>query len=508
MTKFIKEYENIRKKINAFRFALFLTNWDSETAAPNGCFSNRAKQIGILNEEVYRLQTGKNTSTIINFLYKNRSQLNPVLNHEISEFKRNLTKIKKIPIDEFVEYKRIIAVSVKTWEKAKKAADFSIFQPTLEKIVDFKKKYIKRISTKKLFGYDVLLDEFERGYKTKNYDRFFEELKRELVPFVHKIMNTNLEYNNNFVNQTYSINKQKEFIQYLEEVLGYDKNYGLMKESEHPFTSGFGPTDVRYTNHFHENNITTAIFSTIHELGHALYEQQVDPELESTLSWGGGSMALHESQSRFYENIIGRSWEFWKQHFPILKKTFKKQFKTIKIKDFYKHINLVKPSLIRTEADELTYPIHIMIRYDIEKALFTDQIQVKDLPTIWNQKVKEYLGLDVPTDREGVLQDIHWANGMFGYFPTYALGSAYAAQIFRTMNKDFKVLKTLKTNNTEEINLWLKNNLHQYGATMKPKTLFKKAARGNFYPKYYIRHLIKKYTKLYKLNKEQSSRGK
>ncbi|MCK9536616.1 MAG: carboxypeptidase M32 [Bacilli bacterium] len=500
MTKIIKQYENIRNKINAYRFALFLVNWDSETEAPSGCFINRSKQVGTLNEEIYKLQTAKETSIIINQLYKNRKQLDPILSHEIVEFKRSLNRMKKVPIKEFVEYRKLLAVSPKTWQQAKKTADFSLFQPTLEKIVDYTKRYIKYVETKKNQGYDILLDEYERGYKTKDYDLFFSELKDELVPFIQKVTAKSLEYNDAFVNQTYPIEKQKEFVKYLETVMQYDTTRGLMKESEHPFTSGFGPADVRYTNHFHEDNLISALFSAIHELGHAIYEQQVNPELENTLLWGGGSMALHESQSRFFENIIGRSRGFWKHHFPRLKNTFKKQFKGIKAKDFYQYINLVKPSLIRTEADELTYPIHIMIRYDIEKDLFTNQIQVKDIPAIWNVKVKEYLGIEVPNDREGVLQDIHWACGMFGYFPTYALGSAYAAQIFRTMNKDFKVLKSLKNKNTEEVNYWLKINLHQYGATMKPKVLFKTVARGNFNPKYYIRYLIRKYSKLYQLD--------
>ncbi len=501
MTKTLKLYEEIRGKINAYRYALSVINWDSETEAPEGCFENRARQIGVLSGELYKIQTSRETFLVVNQLYKNKNDLNPLLRHEITVFKRNLTKIRKIPFKEFVEYKKLLAVSARTWEKAKNAADFSIFQPTLEKIVNYKKKFIKRLETTRIAGYDVLLDDFEKGFKAKNYDRFFSELKETLVPFIKTITSRKLDYNDAFTNQTYPVSKQKEFIHYLETVLQYDKTRGLRKESAHPFTSGFAPSDVRYTVNYDESDLTIALFSAIHELGHAIYEQQVNPELENTLIWGGGSMALHESQSRFYENIVGRSREFWKQHFPVLKTIFKKQLKNIKLRDFYRHINLVKPSLIRTEADELTYPIHIMIRYEIEKDLFAGQIEVKDIPSIWNAKVKEYLGLDVPDDSAGVLQDIHWATGMFGYFPTYALGSAYAAQIFRTMNKDFKVLKSLKNKNTEEINLWLKNNLHRHGASMEPKKLFKTVARGNFQPKYYLRYLVRKYSKIYQLEK-------
>src|SRR5690606_13599841 len=200
---------------------------------------------------------------------------------------------------------------------------------------------------------------------------------------------------------------------------------------------------------------------------------------------------------RFYENIIGRSKEFWKEHYPVLKDLFKKELKGIKLDDFYKHINKSTTSLIRTEADELTYPIHIMIRYDIEKALFNNEIQVKDLPTVWNQKVKDYLGIDVPSDKEGVLQDVHWSGGMFGYFPTYALGSAYAAQMFKVMNKDFNVFKSLKSKNTKEINAWFKENLHKYGSSKNPKELFKLCTKQKFNPKHYVNYLITKYSKIY-----------
>lgn len=497
MKKLTEKYNIIRKKINAYNFISFVTHWDSETEAPPGCFANRSRQIGIISEELYKIRTSKETALIINQLYKNRRRLDPLLAHEITVFKRNLTRMKKIPIKEYVQLQKLLAHSTKIWEHAKKTNDFTAFQPTLEKIVYYTKQQIKRMETKSLRGYDILLDKYERGYTTKQYDLFFQELKVNLVPFIHKVAGKKIDYNNDFLFKQYPTEKQKEFIAYLHSVFQYDPARGLTKESEHPFTTSFGPSDVRYANHFYESNFTSAIFSAIHELGHALYEQQGSPELEETLSWGGGSMALHESQSRFYENMIGRSRNFWKEHFPVLKTIFKKQLTGVTLRDFYRGINEVKPSLIRVNADELTYPVHIMIRYDIEKALFNDEILIKDLPQIWNDKVQEYLGISVPDDARGVLQDVHWAGGMFGYFPAYALGSAYAAQIYRTMNKDFNIMKSLRNKNTEEINNWLKINLHSFGSSKEPKVLFKHVARGTFNPKYYIKYLIKKYSKLY-----------
>lgn len=501
MESTIKQYENIRKKMLAYRFANYIISWDSNTEAPEGCFAQRSQQVGILSEESYKLQTAPETVKIIEELYMNRDKLDDeVLKHEIEETKEGLDKLKKVPMNEYIDYMSLLAESESIWRKAKLKNDFEIFRPTLEKIVEFYRKYVKYVETDKLKGYDVLLDEYEKGMTMKEYDNFFNKIKTDLVPFVKNVISKKLVINDTFNQLTYPKEQQKEFCDYIAEVMNFDLKRGVLKESEHPFTSGFGTTDVRITNHYYENNFTSAIFSAIHELGHATYEQQVNPDLDYTLSGGGGSMALHESQSRFYENIIGRSLDFWKVHFPKLKSIFKKQLRGVKLLDFYKFINKVEPTLIRTEADELTYPIHIMIRYDIEKALFNNEAEVKDLPKIWNSKYKEYLDLDVPSDKEGVLQDIHWAGGSFGYFPTYALGSAYAAQIFKAMNKDFKVFKSLQSGKTNEINLWLKERLHYFGASKPPKELFKICVGGKFNPKYYIDYLIKKYSKIYEID--------
>ncbi len=501
MDELIQKYQAVRDKMLAYRFASFIISWDSQTEAPSGSFEARAKHVGILSEESYKFSTSQETIDLINQLYEKRSELDDVLRYEIQEAKTSIEKLKKVPMHEFVEYMSLLAQSENIWAKAKNNNDWASFEPILEKIVAFLRKYIVYIETPKLKGYDVLLDEYEKGMTMKEYDKFFDTIKTDLVPFVKEVTSRELEYNNSFEEIPFPIEKQKEFMDYIMKVMDYDLSRGLMKESEHPFTSGMGTTDVRVTNHYYEDNFISSIFSGIHELGHATYEQQVDPKLDSTLSGGGGSMALHESQSRFYENIIGRSLEFWKIHYPALKEIFKKELRGIKVTDFYKHINKSTRSLIRTEADELTYPIHIMIRYDIEKALFNNEIEVKDLPKVWNQKVKEYLDIDVPSDKEGVLQDVHWAGGSFGYFPTYALGSAYASQMFNVMNKDFKVLKSLESKTTKEINTWFKEKLHKYGASMEPKKLFENCVGGKFNPKHYVKYLIKKYSKIYKIEK-------
>ena len=285
------------------------------------------------------------------------------------------------------------------------------------------------------------------------------------------------------------------------DVMCFDKTFGLTKESEHPFTSGHGTTDVRVTCHYYEDQLTSAIFSMIHELGHGTYERQCDPKYNNTALSGGTTMAMHESQSRFYENIVGRACSFWQKHFPKLQSLFNDQLKDVTVEEFYEAVNKVENSLIRTEADELTYPLHIMVRYDIEKMLFNDGVDFETLPSLWNKLYKDYLDIDVPSDKMGILQDIHWAGGMFGYFPTYALGSAYAAQIYNQMKQELDIESILKEDNLEKINHWLKEKVHKFAGSKTPKEILVDITGEEFNPKYYIEYLKDKYSKIYKIDK-------
>ena len=279
----------------------------------------------------------------------------------------------------------------------------------------------------------------------------------------------------------------------------FDKSRSVLKESEHPFTSGFGSRDVRITVHYYPENFVSSIFSAIHETGHGLYEQQSDPALDETFSGGGASMGLHESQSRFYENMIGRSRAFWEVHYGKLQEIFSEQLGEVPLDDFVKYINTVERSFVRTEADELTYPLHIMLRYDMERAFMKNELEVKDFPRYWNQLFREYFGMEPPTDTLGVLQDVHWAYGNVGYFPTYALGSAYAAQIYHAMNRDFDVEASLKDGTTQKINDWLREHIHRFGASMPPAEILKNATGEEFNPQYYVDYLIEKYSRIYEL---------
>lgn len=494
----IKIYNNTLKEIKAIDYAINVISWDSSTVAPKGCFENRSKYIGILAGNRHRLITDKKYIDAVSYLYKNKSKLDKSMQYEITKVKREKDMMIKVPSKVYSSYYELLAVSNNVWEEAKQKNDFSIFYKSLDDVINITKKLIKYWSTQSLKGYNVLLDMYEPGFKMSKYDKFFNTLKEKLVPFVKKVLSKNIEINSDLL-KNFSIDKQKQFTDYIASVLMFDYNYGMISESEHPFTTGLDVNDVRLTTHYYEDNLQSSIFSVIHELGHATYERNVSPELNDTNSSGGASMALHESQSRFYENIIGRHYSFWKVHYKKLKEIFHKELKNVSLKDFYLYINEVKASYIRTEADELTYPLHIMLRYDIEKEIFESNLETKDIENRWNELFYEYFGIKVDKPVNGVLQDCHWSNGSFGYFPTYALGSAYAAQIYYSMKNDINIKKTLETGTTKEINDWLKEKIHKYGSSMSPKDILTSATNKSFNPNYYVKYLIKKYSKIYNI---------
>ncbi|MBP3504386.1 MAG: carboxypeptidase M32 [Bacilli bacterium] len=494
----IKTYVDYRTKMQALGYASYIISWDSETEAPVGCLEERSKQVGVLSEMSYSLERSNEYIETVKKLYENLDSLEDVLKVEIKKVYKDLMNSLKVPMEELVEYSILISKAQSIWADAKVNNDYKKFEPILDEIIKFNKRYVKYLETDELKGYDVLLDMYEEGMTKEKYDKFFSLLKSEIVPLVHKI--NKLEQSNNlFKNKLFDINKQKEFAEYIMDVMGFDKSRGLIKESEHPFTSGYGTSDVRITTHYYEDLLISSIFSCIHELGHATYEQQCNPILDETLVGGGASMAMHESQSRFYENIVGRSYEFWERHYPKLQSFFKEELKDVSLEDFYKHVNNVECSLIRTEADELTYPLHIMVRYEIEKLIIESDVDVCELPTIWNNLYKEYLGIDVPSDKEGILQDVHWAGGSFGYFPTYALGSAYGAQMLDAMKKDLDFEKEINKPNLKAINEWLKEHIHIYGATKNPDELINIATGMSFDATYYVEYLKNKFSKLYNL---------
>jgi carboxypeptidase Taq len=473
-----------------------IVGWDSQTEAPRGAFARRAQMLGIISGEMFQLGTSKEFQEAVNGLFEMLEDLEPNMQREIKLAKKALDKMVKIPQNEFVEYRKLLNLSQQVWEDAKEKSDWNMFKDNLSKIIEYNRKFITYFDTD-LEAYDVLLDDFEEGMSMKEYDKFFDALKKDLVPFVLKVLKEGKPLDKDFTLDYFDPKKQKEYCDYLIDVLAFDRTKGLMKESVHPFTWNTHPSDVRFTTRYLENFVFSSIFAAIHELGHATYEQQVDEKWNDTGLTGGTSMGVHESQSRFYENVIGRSKVFWEKHFPKFKELFPKQMENITVDEFHKASNKVEASFIRVEADELTYPLHIMVRYEIERLLFSNKIQVDDLPRVWNEKMVEYLGVEPKNDADGVLQDVHWSAGLFGYFPTYALGTAYASQFYNAMKKDLDVENLVETGNIKEINEWLKEKIHQFGKSKTPNELLLEVTGEEFNPKYYVEYLKEKYTKLY-----------
>lgn len=492
----MKEFKDHLLKQKAYGYALNVVGWDSATEAPRQAFQRRADMLGVLSGELFKLGVSEEYQKVVNGLFERIDELNDLDKRQVQEAKKGLDKILKIPQEDYVEYSKLVNLSQRLWEDAKENDDFEMFRPNLEKIVEFKKKFASYVAPEK-HPYNVLLDDFEEGMTMKEYDAFFDTLRKDLVPFVQEVLNSGKTLNDAFMLESFDPEKQKEFCDYLIDVLAFDRDRGLMKESVHPFTWNTHPSDVRFTTRYLENFVFSSIFAAIHELGHATYEQQIDEDLNDTNLNGGSSMGMHESQSRFYENIIGRSLEFWQVHYPKLQELFPERLENVSLEDFHRATNKVEASFIRVEADELTYPLHIMVRYEIERMIMNGDVEVKDLPELWNKKMVEYLGIEPKNNEEGVLQDVHWSAGLMGYFPTYALGSAYAAQIYYTMKKDIDVEQLVLDNNIKAINDWLKEKIHVFGSSKKPDEILLDVTGEPFDAKYYVQYLKEKYSKLY-----------
>ncbi len=491
-----KQFREHVLKQKAYAYVMNVVGWDSATEAPKGAFQRRAQLTGIISAESFKLRTSKEYQEVVNGLFETIETLDDELQREIKKAKKDLDQILKIPQNEYVEYGQLVGLSQRLWEEAKENDDFEMFKPNLEKLVAFQRKFANYIDKEK-HPYNVMLDNFEEGMTMDEYDKFFNALRKDLVPFVKKVLNSGKVLNDAFSGLDYEQENQKEFSEYVVDVLGFNRDGGLLKESVHPFTWNTHPSDVRLTTRYLPDMVFSSIFATIHELGHALYEQQIDEKFNNTLLNGGTSMGVHESQSRFYENVLGRSKEFWATHLDKFKEVFPEQTKNVTLDDFHRAVNKVEASFIRVEADELTYPLHIMVRYEIERILMNGEITVDELPKVWNNKMVEYLGIEPKNNAEGVLQDVHWSAGLFGYFPTYALGTAYAAQFYNTMKKEFNVLEEVRNNNFDKINEWLKNKIHKFGSSKDPKELLLEVTGEEFNPKYYVDYLIEKYTELY-----------
>ncbi len=484
------------EKNMAFHTAINIIDWDANTLAPEESSEYTAKAMGILSQEQFTSLINPKVKEIMEGLKE--EELSQTEKAILRRLKKEYQKSEAVPANEMREFTELAARATNVWQKAKKEQNFSLYAPYLEKIVEYKKKFAGYSKKEGGSLYNVLLDGYEESFHVEELDRFFSKLKEEIIPLLKKVEQAE-EIDDSFFYQEYDIEKQKEFNVFLAEYMGFNFKRGVIAESEHPFTTSWHNHDVRITTHYYKDNLSSAILSTIHEGGHALYEQGIRDEFTQTLVGDGASCAMHESQSRFYENVLGRSEAFWEPLYPKLQDTFPKQLGQVSLGQFVRALNKVKADFIRTEADELTYCLHIMVRYELEKQMIEEDVPVDKLPGLWNQKYQEYLGITPNNDKEGILQDVHWSMGDIGYFPSYALGNAFAAQIYHTMKKELPVEELLRKGKIAEITAYLREHIHQYGASKEPREMLKALTGEEFNPDYYIQYLKEKFEQVYQL---------
>lgn len=496
-----KLYTNLLKKIKSYDEAVALMHWDLRTGAPRKGAEARSETIGLLSTESFKLQTSEQMGQLLQDLN------NPEVLKELDEIGRRMVlnsqedydNSVKIPPEKFQEYAELTAHAETLWEDFKQNNDFEGFEPYLTKIVDMNQEFIDYWGSR-VTRYDTLLHMYEPELSTEKLDQVFGQLRDRLVPLVDAIVASPNQPVNVLRNKTYSRERQEEFGKFLLREIGYDFDAGRVDESAHPFEITLNQGDVRITTQYLLDDVTSAIFSNLHEGGHALYEQKISPELAGTPLSQGTSMGIHESQSRFWENVIGRSRAFWERYYGKLQEHFPEQLKDVTVDDFYRAINRVENSFIRIEADELTYNLHIIIRYEIEKMIFNEGLKISDLPKVWNEKYQSYLGITPPNDSLGVLQDVHWSGGSFGYFPSYALGNMYAAQFAHTIRKEIPEFDTLiAEGNFAPIREWLTDKIYRHGKSLKPAEIIERVTGEELNPNYLADYLEQKYKAIYGL---------
>ncbi len=493
----LKEIREVQGKHAAFVHAMGILQYDQETVAPEESGEGRGRTMGMLGGLDYELMTDKKLAETLNELLENKESLTEEELREVNLLNKHVKETSAIPQEEYVDFIVLVDAAQVAWKKAKNSNDFDLFAPYLEKIVATNIKFAGYYNPQ-LAPYDALIDQFEEGMDMKTLDEFFAKLRDGLKPLIAKIAKAP-QIDDSFFKRNYPKADQREFSHAIMDMMGLDTKRVILGESEHPFTENFSNSDVRITTHYYENAPESSMFSVLHEGGHAMYELNADDKYNWTVFGGGVSMGIHESQSRFYENILGRSFEFTKALFQCGKKFFPEQLKDVTHEMFWKAVNKAEPSLIRVEADELTYSFHIMVRYEIEKRLIDGSLAVKDVPKVWDDMYEEYLGVRPTSFKEGCLQDSHWSGGTLGYFPTYALGSAYGAQMLDVMKKDIPNLwEDVEKGDLSKVTAWLKEHIHRHASFYRPKEVFEKAC-GKFDAQHFVDYLTEKYTKLYNL---------
>ena len=481
----------------AYNHAMGVLSLDGETAAPTASARGRAETMGYLSGVTYQLLVNDEVKEALQTVLDNREQVSAIEARQAELLKEDYDDSVRIPMEEYVAYSTLLTNAGAVWHEAKEKNGYASFAPYLKEIIDYNRKFAGYKDATKP-AYDVLLDGFEKGASTATLDPFFALLREKLTPVILEVA-ARPAPDDAFLRQRFPLHEQRAFSDRLMQMMGIPRDRCGIAETEHPFTTNFNKWDVRITTNYHEDDVADSLYSVIHEGGHALYELGTADEIQFTNLASGASMGLHESQSRFYENLIGRSLPFCRALLPVMQECFPAQMKGVTAEMLYAAVNKSRPSLIRTAADELTYGQHIAIRYEMEKLMLSGDAKVEDLPAEWNRLYKEYLGVIVPNDREGILQDVHWSGGMLGYFPSYALGSAYGVQMLAAMEQSFNPWADVEKGDLSRVTAWLGDKIHRHGRMLTPPALLENAIGGPFDPECYVKYLTKKFTDLYRL---------
>jgi len=485
--------------ISDLRAAAAVLHWDQETQMPPGGAAGRAMALATLTRLAHESFTSSGTGDLLAAAERAAGPLDPESDDAalVRVTRRDYDRLTKLPPDFVAERAREASLSTEVWKEARKQNDFAAFRPSLQKMVDFARRTADYLGYAE-HPYDALLDLYEPDMKAREVDTVFARLREVTVPFVRALGARGRPIDDAVLHEEYPEAQQEAFGLTVAQAFGYDLGRGRLNVSAHPFATGFSTGDVRITTRYNRRDLSEAVFGIFHEAGHAMYEQGVAPELNRTPLARGASLGLHESQSRMWENLVGRSRRFWEHYLPVLRQYFPDQLRGVEAEEFYRAVNRVTPSLIRTSADEVTYNLHIMLRFDLEKALLEGQVKVDDLPAAWVAKMDEYLGVTPATDADGVMQDIHWSGGALGYFPTYALGNIISVQLFEAARRAAPGIDDDIANGQFATLLgWLRQRVHRHGRKFLPREILQRATGETLTAEPYLRYLQRKFGDIY-----------
>ncbi len=479
----IAHLKELLAEISDLRAISELLQWDQQVMLPAGAAAGRAEQLATLQNMIHKLSRSSKLARLLDKIPENSGS--PADQALVRRCRREFQKHAAVPDALTGKIARSTALAYTAWLKAREADDFRLLAPHLEELLKLQREYATSFPALSL--YDALLDDYEEGMTSAELDTIFAELRREQTALVRRCAKPSI-----LLPDTFPANRQRAFSRRVALRLGYDLTRGRIDEVPHPFTITLGSADVRITTALEPGLPLSALFSTIHECGHALYEQGIDPSFARTPLADGASLGFHESQSRFYENQLARSAAFWEYFYPALQRTCP-AVRTLPLENFLQVLNQVTPSLIRTEADEATYNLHILLRYELERGLIEQTISVTELPELWREKMREYLGVVPETDRDGVLQDVHWPTGAFGYFPTYALGNLIAGELLEKIHQDLPDFdESIRHGDFRQLREYLRREIHCHGAQFTPRELHKHLfGTETITPAPYLRYLKK-----------------